>query len=181
MHISQITDNKQSFLLGGGEEGRSGLCLLKRVLPSPTPRLSQERLKQHRLWHTKRLVVSARSRKGPASPRVSANWRPRCFDKQAQPAHLLSPSQFALPQYSWTRTLSLCFEKHSSPIHIQGGRKVERHYKESIASFVSSLLKTKPLWNLFGCWPICEFSPIQIWRCIHRDLGFCLLVWVLWR
>lgn len=47
MHISQITDNKQPFLVGGGEEGRSGLCLLKRVLPSPTPRLSQERLKQH--------------------------------------------------------------------------------------------------------------------------------------
>lgn len=181
MHISQITDNKQPFLLGGGEEGRSGLCLLKRVLASPTPRLFQERLKQHCLWHTKRLVVSAHSRKGPASPRVSANWRPRCLDKLAQPAHLLSPSQFALPQNSWTRTLSLCFEKHSSPIHIQGGRKVERHYKESVASFVSSLLKTKPLWNLFGCWPISEFSPIQIRWCIHRDLGFCLLVWVLWR
>lgn len=67
MHISQITDNRQPFLLGGGQEGRSGLCLLKRVLPSPTPRLYQERLKQYRLWYTKPLVVSAHSRTGPAS------------------------------------------------------------------------------------------------------------------
>lgn len=141
MHISQITDNRQSFLLGGGQEGRSGLCLLKRVLPRPTPQLYQERLKQYCLWYTKRLVVSAHSRTGPASQHLGK--LEALMLRQAGSAC----TSFSQPVCTTTSTPGQQLWVFASrntyfQIHIQGGR-VERLYKEFIAVFVSSLHRNK--------------------------------------
>lgn len=137
MHISQIMTTAAL----SPQWGRRKVWFVSSHMSTsrPTPWLYQERLKPHCLWHTKRLVVSAHSRKGQASlPTAGLD----------APTSRLSPHIFFLPaslhHHSTPGQLLWAFASRNTylQIHIQG-RRGERYYKEFIAVFVSSLHRNK--------------------------------------
>lgn len=182
MHICWITDSRHPLLLGGGSGGKFSLPLFNWVLPSPTPQLYwKEKLKQHCPWHTKQLgfqVVFAHSRKGTASPRPSANWRFPASIGGLSPCIFLFTVSLHNHSIPGQRLWVLTSRNISLQIHIQGGR-VERHYKEFIAVFVSSLHTNKTTLKSGSLSAKNKFSQVQImW--VSMEIGeFCLLVWEL--